>query len=125
MADGAPCARARRAGTLFESDGLFGKSGVREVEVRTGKTLKWSPNEYKDFGEGLHPMGNKLVQLTWKNNAINEFKKDSLQLIRRIPVNIGREGWGLTSDPLNQLLYITDSTDVSGDPKWGSNELGP
>ncbi|KAL1518720.1 hypothetical protein AB1Y20_003007 [Prymnesium parvum] len=99
-------------GTLFESQGLFGKSGVREVEVRTGKTVKWAPQPQQMFGEGLEVVGNKLIQLTWKNNAVFEYRKDSLEMIRKVDVNIGREGWGLAADPSGKTLYITDSTDM-------------
>lgn len=106
----------RRAGALYESDGIFGKSGVRKVEVRTGRSLKWAPQPYEMFGEGLEVVGDKLIQLTWKNNAVFEYRKDNLQLIRQVNVNIGREGWGLAADPHGTRLYVTDSTEVRWAP---------
>jgi len=99
------------SGALYESDGLFGKSGVREVEVRTGKSLKWVGQSQEMFAEGLQAVGNKLIQLTWKNNAVFEYRKDTLQLIRTVPVELGKEGWGLAADPAGSMLYVTDSTD--------------
>lgn len=99
-------------GRLYESDGLFGKSGVREVEVRTGNSRKWTAQPHEAFGEGLQPLGNKLIQLTWKNNQVFEYRHDTLQHIRTVPVSIGRECWGLAADPAGTKLYITDSTDM-------------
>lgn len=81
--------------------------------MRTGDSVKSVAQPNQIFGEGLQAIGNKLIQLTWKNNVIYEYRKDTLALIRKVDVNLGREGWGLAADPLGTTLYITDSTDVS------------
>jgi len=99
------------AGQLYESDGLFGKSAVRKVDVKTGTSQVRTLNTRTHFGEGIEIVGNKLVQLTWKNNMINEFSLSDLTLQRSLPFNVGnREGWGLASD--GKHLYLTDSTDA-------------
>lgn len=96
-------------GTLYESDGLYGKSMVRAVEVKSGSSLRSTPNSKHLFGEGIEVVGDKLLQLSWRENTLTEFQLDSLQKLRSVPVRIGREGWGLTYD--GQHLLITDSTD--------------
>ena len=98
-------------GTLYESDGLFGKSAVRSVDVESGNSLIRTPNEHAMFGEGIDVVDDVLVQLTWKNNIINEFELPTLKLKRSLTVQIGAEGWGLAVGN-GSALYVTDSTDA-------------
>lgn len=97
-------------GHLYESDGLFGKSVVRKVDVLTGTSTHKTANEHHHFAEGIEVIGDKLVQLTWKNHMINEYALSDLRHIRSIPNPVGREGWGLASD--GERLYLSDSTDA-------------
>ena len=75
---------------MYESLGLYGRSGVRSVDVRTGSALSQAKMPWRMFGEGLEIVGNKLIQLTWKENKLFEYKLPSLQLIREVDVKIGR-----------------------------------
>ena len=94
-------------GTLWESDGLYRHSVVRQVDIDSGKSLKSYSNPSSIFGEGAVVHDNKLIQLSWKENKIHEFSLPDLQLLRVVDVHIGKEGWGLASD--GHSLYITDS----------------
>jgi glutamine cyclotransferase len=97
-------------GTLYSSDGLYGKSRVRTVDVLTGKSTHVTPNDVRHFAEGIAIVGDKLLQLTWKNKKINEFSKKDLKLLRTRDFPVGKEGWGLAYD--GEVLHVTDSTNV-------------
>ncbi|EOD31754.1 hypothetical protein EMIHUDRAFT_54819, partial [Emiliania huxleyi CCMP1516] len=94
-------------GTLYESDGLYGHSQVRSVDRISGWTIASTRMKHHHFAEGIEVVGNKLVQLTWKASVVLEYSLPDLQLLREVPVSIGREGWGLASD--GRTLYVTDS----------------
>jgi len=103
------------AGTMYESLGMYGHSGVRSVDVRTGSAHASTSMRFQNFGEGIAILGDgkadsKLIQLTWKEHRIFEYKLPSLQLIRDVPQTFGREGWGVAYD--GKQLYVTDSTDM-------------
>ena len=94
-------------GTLYESDGLYRHSAVREVDIETGRSRRSFSNPSNIFGEGLVVHGNKLIQLSWKEHIIHELSLPDLKLIRSLHKVIGAEGWGLASDGVR--LYVTDS----------------
>ena len=94
-------------GTLYESDGLYRHSAVREVDIETGRSRRSFSNPSNIFGEGLVVHGNKLIQLSWKEHIIHELSLPDLKLIRSVHKVIGAEGWGLASD--GETLYVTDS----------------
>lgn len=94
-------------GRLFESDGLYHYSLIREVDVETGKSLQTFSNPSSVFGEGLVVHDDRLIQLSWKENIIHELRLADFALIQAVTKRIGAEGWGLASD--GSTLYITDS----------------
>jgi len=97
---------------------------VRSVHVQSGSSetahgQKRTPNVGNHFGEGIAIVGSRLLQLTWKEQVVNEFALPSLQLTKShtLPCARGeagappcREGWGLAYDGASRL-YLTDSTD--------------
>ena len=95
-------------GELYESDGLYGRSILREVDVATGKSVRATRMSSTYFGEGAVAHGGKLIQLVWKRDAILEYSLPELRLLREVRVRIGREGWGLATD--GSRLYLTDSS---------------
>ena len=101
-------------GNLYESDGLYGKSAVRSVDVLSGKTKHKTVNERFHFGEGLEVVGDRLLQLTWKEHIYHEYKLPSLEKSgsHQLPCYPQcKEGWGLAYDQASSKLYLTDSTD--------------
>ena len=78
--------------------GLYGHSAVRQVDLATGGTLRKTSNKPHHFGEGIEIVGNRLLQLTWRENVVLEYSLPELNLLREVPVRIGREGWGLATD---------------------------
>ena len=95
-------------GFFYESDGEYGESNVRKVEIETGRILQKQniPDEY--FAEGLTILNDKIYQLTWRENTAFQYDMN-LKLIKEFRY-MGFEGWGLTNDGTN--LIMSDGTHV-------------
>lgn len=98
-------------GVLYESTGLYGRSTIRKVDMKTGKALKVARLPSSFFGEGISVVGNELFQLTWKNRTVRVYDARTLKYVRsyRLPSRI-KEGWGMTR--VNNTLVISDGTDM-------------
>jgi glutamine cyclotransferase len=53
-------------GRLYESTGNYRSSELREVEIETGRVLRRVALPGELFGEGLAKTGDRLIQLTWR-----------------------------------------------------------
>ncbi|MFD0748658.1 glutaminyl-peptide cyclotransferase [Mucilaginibacter calamicampi] len=105
-------------GYLYESDGgyldpppnesIVGPSSLRKVDVATGKVLLSVQNDPKVFAEGLAVVGDKIIQLTWKEKIGYVYDKNTFKLLNTFNNNVGVEGWGMTLD--GEKLYMDDST---------------
>jgi glutaminyl-peptide cyclotransferase len=95
-------------GFFYESDGEYGESNVRKVEIETGRILQKQdiPDEY--FAEGLTILNDKIYQLTWRENTAFQYDMN-LKLIKEFRY-MGFEGWGLTNDGTN--LIVSDGSQV-------------
>lgn len=82
-------------GRFFESTGLYGKSSLREIEVKTGRVIRKTALSSKLFGEGLAIQAGKLVQLTWKEGVALKWPLEKWREPRHL--SFEGEGWGLTS----------------------------
>lgn len=83
-------------GRLYESTGLAGASRLREVEIATGRVLREVALDPTEFGEGLARVGERLVQLTWRNGRARLWRMADFA-----PLGVHAyegEGWGLTFD---------------------------
>lgn len=87
---------SERNGTFYESTGMWGQSGVREVDVNTGKVRRLVSNLPTTFGEGLAEAGGRLFQLTWQTKDVNVFEKKTLKYLGKKKHPMG-DGWGLTT----------------------------
>lgn len=96
-----------RDGFLYESDGQYGKSTLRKVELATGKALKTYsvPEEY--FAEGMTILGDRIYQITWQENTAFVYDMN-FKLLKEL--KYAGEGWGLTNDGTN--LIMSDGTHV-------------
>lgn len=94
-------------GGLYESDGLYRHSVLRQVDVETGEAIQSFRNPATLFAEGATVHDGKLLQLSWKENKIHELSVPDFKLLRVVEKKIGAEGWGLASD--GSTLYVTDS----------------
>jgi len=93
-------------GRLFESDGLYHQSRVREVDPATGRSVRTATNSPSIFGEGVEVLGDTVIQITWQERKLFEYGLD-LKLKRTLDFPIGAEGWGLATD--GTTLFLTDS----------------
>lgn len=95
-------------GVLYESTGDYKHSSIRKVDLNTGKILNQTKLDEKYFGEGLSVIGDKVVQLTWKEKVGFVYDKNTLKLLNNFTNNVGPEGWGMCFD--GTKLYMDDST---------------
>lgn len=94
--------------SYYESNGRYGLSDIRQVELSTGRVLQQYRLGRRYFAEGLALLHDRLWQLTWREQAV--FKYDPTALARgaveqqRWPL----EGWGLTAT--DQHLVLSDGS---------------
>ena len=56
-----------RNGFLYESTGLFERSGIRKIKLETGEVLQAKPLGPQYFGEGITDWKGSLIQITWQS----------------------------------------------------------
>ncbi len=93
-------------GRLYESSGLYGKSNLRKVDLQTGSLLQRVDDPPGVFGEGIAIDGNRLFQLTWRENVGYIYELDSLTRVGTIAYD--GEGWGLCFD--GQHFFMSDGS---------------
>lgn len=86
---------------LFEGTGLYGRSSLRKVEIKSGKVLKQINLEQKYFGEGITILNDRIFQLTWKENTAFVYDLN-FNLIKTFTYQ--GEGWGLANDGQNLIM---------------------
>lgn len=96
------------AGELLESQGEYGRSSLRVVDLETGAVARKIPVESRFFAEGLTTLGGFVYQLTWKEGVCLVYERHDLRLVGTLP--LAGEGWGLTTD--GKQLIVSDGTDV-------------
>lgn len=89
-------------GIIYEGTGLEGSSGVRKVELKTGKVLKETKNDPIYFGEGITVLGTSIYQLTYVTEKGFIYDKESLA--RTDSFMYQGEGWGLTTDGSSLIM---------------------
>jgi glutaminyl-peptide cyclotransferase len=94
------------AGQLYESTGLRGASTLRRVDLSSGKVTQSHRLAGSDYGEGMTAVGDRLVQLTWKNQHGYVYERTSFAPMGQF--SYSTEGWGLTYD--GQSLIMSDGT---------------
>jgi glutamine cyclotransferase len=95
-----------RAGVLYESTGLKGRSWLRREKLETGQVLQQIDLDPQYFGEGITVINQQIVRLTWQSNIGFVYNQASFGLLR--PFNYPGEGWALTND--GQNIYMDDGT---------------
>ena len=93
-------------GQIYESRGTYGGSGLRVYDPVSG-VVSGSVDLPDDiFAEGLARVGERLVQLTWKQGAAYIYDLDSLERLGEF--GYAGEGWGLAGD--ESALYMSNGT---------------
>lgn len=93
---------------LWEGTGLAGESQMRLLDPDTGEVLRSAPVPGEYFGEGITVVGDKIWQLTYRDDVAVEWDAATLTPIREVPVN--GEGWGLCYD--GEMLIRSDGSNV-------------
>jgi glutamine cyclotransferase len=93
-------------GKLYESTGLVGRSSLREVELETGRVIRKVDVPAPVFAEGLALVGDRLIQLTWRNGRALVYDRRGLAKVTEFTYD--GEGWGLCYD--GRLLVMTDGS---------------
>ncbi|XP_010433596.1 PREDICTED: glutaminyl-peptide cyclotransferase-like [Camelina sativa] len=93
--------------TLFESTGLYGKSSLRKVSLRTGKVEVLEKMKDSYFGEGLTLLGERLFQVAWLTNTGFTYDLGNLRKVKPFRHHM-KDGWGLATD--GEVLFGSDGT---------------
>lgn len=102
-------------GRFFESTGQYGASTLRDVEMESGTVLR-SVNLTEDyFAEGLARVGNRLIQLTWKEGVAFVYDVDTFEVLGTYAYE--GDGWGLCYDGASLFMTTGGSFLYQRDPE--------
>lgn len=101
-------------GYLIEGTGLYGKSSLRQVNIETGEVHQELVLDEQFFGEGVTILGDRIYQLTWKEEM--GFILSTNYLLEETFTYDG-EGWGLTHDGGRLIMSNGSSTISFHDPE--------
>lgn len=93
-------------GFFYEGTGLYGRSSLRKVRLEDGGVVEQVDLDDALFGEGVTILGDKIVQLTWKEGWGLVYERSSLERIDTFRYD--GEGWGLTTD--GEYLIMSDGS---------------
>jgi glutamine cyclotransferase len=94
-------------GYLWEGTGMNGRSGIRKVDLDTGRVVQQQSIPREFFGEGLAAFGPRLYELTWQSGVAIVWDKASFRVEKQF--KYAGEGWGLTAD--GSRLIMSDGTE--------------
>ncbi len=95
-------------GLFIESTGQYGHSDLREVDVVSGAVLRSQPLPASHFGEGVALVGDRLIQLTWREGIAHVWDRQTLEKITEFTYT--GEGWGLVYD--GTRLIMSNGSDI-------------
>ena len=104
-----------REGDLFESTGLYGESSLRELDSFDGSVSRRHDLEDRLFGEGLAMVGDRLIQLTWREGQAIAYDLETFRELERFEYR--GEGWGLCFDGHRLVMSDGTPTITFRDPK--------
>lgn len=93
---------AYEGGYLYESTGLYGRSKIKVIDLADNKPVKSISMEERYFGEGLAVMGDRLVQLTYRERVGFVYDRHTLKVIAQF--GYPTEGWGITYDGSHLIM---------------------
>jgi glutaminyl-peptide cyclotransferase len=94
-------------GRFLESTGRYGRSDLREVDAPSGEVVRRRPLDAREFGEGLALVGDRLVQLTYREQVAHVYDRVTFEPVGRFSYR--GEGWGLCFD--GAVLWMSDGSD--------------
>lgn len=102
-------------GALYESTGLYGRSSLRRVDLKTGKPNVIRPLPKQYFAEGLTVFGEQLIQLTWRSGRAFVYTRQDLRLAGEF--RYATDGWGITQDGEHLIMSDGSATLYFLDPE--------
>lgn len=93
---------------IYESTGRYGASALRELDRFTGEVRREVALDAGLYGEGLALVGDRLLQLTWREETLLAWDRETVSEVDRIGYE--GEGWGLCSD--GDRLVMSDGSAV-------------
>jgi glutamine cyclotransferase len=93
-------------GYLYVSSGQYGQSRLLRYRFEDGELESSRRLDPRLFAEGLTVFGDRVYQLTWREQVVLVYSKDVLQRLELFPVP--GEGWGLTHNG-EELIYSDGS----------------
>ncbi len=94
-------------GNLYEGTGLYGRSSLRKIDLRTGRVEKIHDLPRDLFGEGITVLNDLIYQLTWKAMTGIIYDIEDFNIVGYFDYPF--EGWGITND--GKSLIISNGTD--------------
>ena len=91
---------------LYESVGENGMSGIRKVVPETGEIVQQFKMKDEDYAEGLALVGDRFIQLTWKQQIAYIYDRETLEQIGTFTYE--GEGWGLAYD--GEYLWMSNGS---------------
>jgi glutaminyl-peptide cyclotransferase len=95
-----------RAGFLYESTGLEGKSTLSKIKLETGQVVQRISLDPSIFGEGITILNERIFQLTYKTEIGYVYDQQTMR--RQRTFNYKGEGWSLTND--GSHIYMDDGS---------------
>lgn len=81
---------------LYESTGLYGQSGLKQIDIKSGRVLRKASLPSRYFGEGLAVFPHVVYQISWREGSA--FVYDLATLNFKKIISYQGEGWGLCRD---------------------------
>lgn len=101
-------------GVLYEGTGQEGESSLRRVDLYTGTVLQIHRLDYDQFGEGTVVMGDRIYQITWKDEVAFVYDRETFEVLQTFVYD--GQGWGLTTDGERLIMSDGSSRIVFRDP---------
>lgn len=94
-------------GIMWEGTGQHGESKLLKTDLESGRTEIVAELPQHEFGEGITVLNDKIYQLTWTNNVVHIYDRQTGKKIKN--VRYSGEGWGLTTD--GTMLYMSNGSE--------------
>ncbi|MEN0059314.1 MAG: glutaminyl-peptide cyclotransferase [Bdellovibrio sp.] len=83
-------------------------SALNSIDIDTGKVKVMRLTPEGSYGEGLVHIGDKLIQLTYKEKKIFIYDYKSFALLKTLPYSTSKEGWGISES--SEGLVVSDGS---------------
>mmetsp|Transcript_12146 Transcript_12146/g.17469 ORF Transcript_12146/g.17469 Transcript_12146/m.17469 type:complete len:743 (+) Transcript_12146:122-2350(+) len=106
-------------GKIYETTGLYGQSKVRRINPDTFEVEKSIDTPREFFGEGstcfIGRDGKEyLIEITWRERRGFVYEVPSLEVLHSFDYTTtapSHQGWGITYDPNNHELIVSDGSE--------------